>query len=127
MTVKLVKFVAVLALAGVSASCGEMSRQGRSPVQIVIRALQAASGAESNEMGGTLQSDVIVLITDDPCSEENPCPTIVNDVGEVELALMLKDPGVSRCRRQPEQPEHGHDQPVPRRVPANGRSQRAGC
>ena len=93
MTVKLVKFVAVLALAGMSASCGEMSRQGRSPVQVVIRALQAASGADSTQLGGTLNSDVIVLVTDDPCSQENPCPTIVNDVGEVEMALVLKDPG----------------------------------
>lgn len=93
MTVKLVKFVAVFALAALSASCGDVSRQGRSPVQIVVRSLQAASGAASGEMGGTLQSDVVVLLTDDPCSPENPCPTIVNDVGEVEMALLLKDPG----------------------------------
>ncbi len=93
MTVKLVKFVAVLALAGMSASCGEMSRQGRSPVQIVIRSLSAASGASSSDTGGTLQSDVVVLVTEEPCSPESPCPTIVNDVGEVEMALVLKDPG----------------------------------
>jgi hypothetical protein len=99
-TVKLVKFVAVLALAAMSASCGEMSRQGRSPVQVVIRALQAASGASSDDMGGTLNSDVIVLITEDPCSVQNPCPTIVNDIGEVEMALTLKDPGVGASPSQ---------------------------
>ena len=93
MTVKLVKFVALLALVGMSASCGEMSRQGRSPVQIVIRSLSAASGASSSDTGGTLQSDVVVLVTEEPCSPESPCPTIVNDVGEVEMALVLKDPG----------------------------------
>jgi hypothetical protein len=92
-TVKLVKFVAVLALAGMSASCGEVARQGRSPVQIVILALTAASGASSSDTGGTLQSDVVVLVTEDPCSPESPCPTIVNDVGSVEMSLISKDPG----------------------------------
>ena len=93
MTLKLVKFAALSALVALSASCGDVSRQGRSPVQIVVQRLTAASGAEPGEKGGTLQSDVIIMLTDDPCSKENPCPTIVNDVGEVELALLLKDPG----------------------------------
>ena len=93
MTLKLVKFAALSALVALSASCGDVSRQGRSPVQIVVQRLTAASGAEPGEMGGTLQSDVIIMLTDDPCSKESPCPTIVNDVGEVELVLVLKDPG----------------------------------
>lgn len=93
MTLKLVKFAALSALVALSASCGDVSRQGRSPVQIVVRGLTAASGAEPGGLGGTLQSDVVVMLTEDPCSEENPCPTIVNDVGQVELELVLKDPG----------------------------------
>ena len=93
MTLKLVKFVALSAVVVLSASCGDVSRTGRSPVQIVVRSLAAASGAEPDRMAGTLQSDVIVMITEDPCSIESPCPTIVNDVGEVELSLLLKDPG----------------------------------
>jgi hypothetical protein len=92
-TLKLVKFVSLSALVALSASCGDVSRQGRSPVQIVMRSLTAASGADPGSMGGTLQSDVIVMVTDDPCSPESPCPTIVNDVGEVQVALILKDPG----------------------------------
>lgn len=95
MTLKLVKFVALSALVALSASCGDVSRTGRSPVQIVVQGLTAASGAEPGEMGGTLQSDVVVLVTDEPCSKENPCPTIVNDIGEVEMALILKNPGAS--------------------------------
>jgi hypothetical protein len=94
-TLKLVKFVALSALVALSASCGDVSRTGRSPVQIVVQGLTAASGAEPGEMGGTLQSDVVVLVTDEPCSKENPCPTIVNDIGEVEMALILKNPGAS--------------------------------
>ena len=93
MTLKLVKFVALSALVALSASCGDVSRTGRSPVQIVVRALTAASGASPQELGGTLQSDVIIMVTDEPCSEEDPCPTIVNDVGSAEMALVLKDQG----------------------------------
>lgn len=93
MTVKLVKCVALSALIALSASCGDVSRQGRSPVQIVMRSLTAASGAEPSEMSGTLQSDVIVMVTDAPCSPESPCPTIVNDIGEVAFSLIVKDPG----------------------------------
>jgi len=92
-TVKIVKCVALSALVALSASCGDVSRQGRSPVQIVMRSLTAASGAEVAEMSGSLQSDVVILVTTDPCSTENPCPSIVNDVGEVSLALIVKDPG----------------------------------
>ncbi len=95
MTVKLGKFVALSALVALSASCGEVSRQGRSPVQIVVQGLTAASGATPGDMSGTLQSDVIILITEDPCTLQSPCPTIVNDVGEASLALILKNPGGS--------------------------------
>jgi hypothetical protein len=100
-TLKLVKFVALSALVALSASCGDVSRQGRSPVQIVMRSLTAASGAEPGEMGGTLQSDVVIMVDEDPCSPEAPCPTIVNDVGEVSLALILKDPGSSGATASP--------------------------
>jgi hypothetical protein len=92
-TVKIVKCVALSALVALSASCGEVSRQGRSPVQIVLRSLTAASGAEPGETSGSLQSDVVIMVTDEPCSAENPCPSIVNDVGEVAMALIVKDPG----------------------------------
>jgi hypothetical protein len=63
-------------------------------VQIVVRSLQAARGDSPAELGGTLHSDVIVLITEpEPCTPESPCPTIYNDVGSVEMSLILKDHG----------------------------------
>lgn len=94
MTLKLVKFVALSALVALSASCGDVSRTGRSPVQIVVRSLQAARGDAPEELGGTLHSDVIVMMTTPlPCAPENPCPTVFNDVGSVEMSLILKDPG----------------------------------
>jgi hypothetical protein len=85
-----------VALAALSAGCGEYVReQGRSPVQPVIVLLEAASGAEPEEMGGVLLSDVTTdVTTPDPCSTDNPCPTIFNDVAEVTMTLILKDPGV---------------------------------
>ena len=94
MTLKLVKFVALSAVVVLSASCGDVSRTGRSPAQIVVRALEAARGDAPEQLGGTLHSDVIVMVTQpDPCKPESPCPTVFNDVGSVNMSLMLKDPG----------------------------------
>jgi hypothetical protein len=93
-TLKLVKFVALSAVVVSSASCGDVSRTGRSPAQIVVRALEAARGDAPDQLGGTLHSDVIVMLTQpDPCTPESPCPTVFNDVGSVEMSLILKDPG----------------------------------
>jgi hypothetical protein len=93
-TLKLVKFVALSTVVALSASCGEVSRSGRSPVQVVMRALEAARGDTPDELSGNLLSDVIVMrTTPDPCTDESPCPTIYNDIGSVEMALLLKDPG----------------------------------
>ena len=126
-TLKLVKFAALSALVAVSASCGDVSRQGRSPVQIVVRRLTAASGAEPGELGGTLQSDVVIMLTEDPCSEENPCPDDrqrrrrSGDGACSEGSRFAREPG------EPERAERGDDQSLPSRVPENRRSQRSGC
>jgi hypothetical protein len=82
-------------LAATSAGCGEFVRdQGRAPVQVVITQLTAASGAEPDALGTTLRSDVLTNVrTPDPCTPETPCPTIFNDIGEVTMSLVLKDPG----------------------------------
>ena len=81
----------LLALAGVG--CGNLATQGRSPVQLVITSLQAASGATPDEFGGTLQSDVITIVTQTIGGEELRVPTIFNDAAEVSMSLILKDPG----------------------------------
>lgn len=88
-------FAAVLACAALASGCGDLARQGRSPAQVVINSLEAASGAQPGEMGGTLRSDVITLVTKPaPCSTTTPCPTTFNDIGSVTMSLVLKDPGV---------------------------------
>ena len=82
------KFVAILACVGIGSGCGEVARQGRSPAQVVINALQAAPG-NVQEFGGFLQSDVITRVDeDDPTS----C-SIFNDSGQVTMSIVLKDPG----------------------------------
>lgn len=74
---------AVVILASIS--CGDLTRQGTSPAYLVITQLEAASGAEPGEFGGTLSSDVITLV--------EGVPTVFNDVGRVGFQLALKDPG----------------------------------
>lgn len=72
----------VIALAAaVSAGCGDVVRQGRSPVQLVILTLEAASGATPDEFGATLLSDVLTNASS------------FNDLGQATFSLILKDPG----------------------------------
>jgi hypothetical protein len=80
-------------LAAFSAGCGEFVRQGRAPVQLVINSLEAAPGNEPDELGSTLLSDVVTMV--DRLVGENTVatPTVFNDIGEVTMSLILKDPG----------------------------------
>jgi hypothetical protein len=74
-TAKYLKFVALAALASVSTGCGEFTRQGTAPVIVVVESLTV------NDDQGTLRSDVLTE------------GSVVNDMAEVELRLILKDPG----------------------------------
>jgi hypothetical protein len=96
--VRLQSFTSILvvgALAGASTSCGEyVQDQGRSPSQIVIESLTGARGNVPTELGNPLVSDVeTVVTTPDPCTTTSPCPTVYNDIGQVVMSLVLKDPG----------------------------------
>ncbi len=84
------------ALAGAVAvaGCGDVSRTGRAPAQVVIEKLEAASGAAPDEFFGSLASDVLTMRTQPaPCSEASPCPTVFNDFGKATMSLVMKDPG----------------------------------
>ena len=83
----------IVTLAIVSAGCGDLARQGRSPVQLVINSLEAAPGAEPDEMGTTLLSDVITSVNQTVNGQTVRVPTTFNDVGQVVMSLILKDPG----------------------------------
>lgn len=69
--------VAVMALG--SASCGDVSRSGRSPSTLVIDQLTASSGATPSEFGNTLESDVVTN------------GSIFADNGSAVMYLILKD------------------------------------
>lgn len=86
----------VAAVAAAGASCGNVVRQGRAPVYLVIDKLEAAPGASPDQFGGLLQSDVLTVVTQGgSCSKTNPCPTIFNDVGRATLRASLKDIGTT--------------------------------
>jgi hypothetical protein len=88
------RIAAAALLAAAASGCGDLARQGRSPVQVVIQTLQGAPGNATDTMGNPLLSDVETLVTQPaPCSAERPCVTFFNDVGEVTMSLILKDPG----------------------------------
>jgi hypothetical protein len=89
--------VGAVALLIASASCGDMTRQGQSPAYLRINELAAASGADPGTFGNTLFSDVITLVDRDNVQ----VPTIFADLGRVNLALGLKDPGPATGPTQP--------------------------
>jgi hypothetical protein len=68
-------------LASIGASACGRTDLGRSPSQVVINALEAASGAESDTFGATLRSDVITK------------GGIYDDIGRVQFRIMLRDAG----------------------------------
>src|SRR5262252_5278230 len=78
-------------------SCGDAVRQGSSPVYLVIDSLAATRGGSSNSQPTTpLLSDVVTNVKSPaPCTPENPCPTIFDDIGSVTFHAPLKDIGTS--------------------------------
>ncbi len=86
--------VTAAALAAVLlAGCGEASRDGRSPMLVVISRLEAAPGATPDLFGGTLNSDVITNVQRTVNGVQVEVPTIFNDVGRVTMRLTPRDPG----------------------------------
>jgi hypothetical protein len=88
-TAKFLRGLGLLAVAAMTmAGCGgEFVRDGRSPARLVVSSLTV-------DENSTLLSDVIRMITTpEPCSTTSPCPSVFNDVAEVELRLVLRDQG----------------------------------
>jgi hypothetical protein len=71
-------------------SCGDVVRNGRAPVLLVIDSLQAQPGGGTATVAGPLLSDVQPVAT--PCATGRaPCP----DFGEVKMHLEVKDIGTT--------------------------------
>jgi hypothetical protein len=82
------KLLTVAAVVSLLASCGDVVRQGHSPVFLTVDKLEAAPGNKPQAFTGTLSSDV-ASISPDPCSTSTPC--VFNDLGLVTLFLSPKD------------------------------------
>jgi hypothetical protein len=65
--------------------CGDLARQGTGSSYLIVGAIEAASGADPGQFGGTLNSDVLTFVDE--------VPSIFSDLGRVRLVLAMKDPG----------------------------------
>lgn len=83
-----------IALTLVAAGCGKAAQEGRSPSQLVILSLEGASGADPDELGSWVLSDVLTMVSRNIDGEDVLVPTIFNDLGRVTMSLVLKDQGV---------------------------------
>jgi hypothetical protein len=92
-----IRLIGLSALLAVSISCGDVVRQGSSPVYLVIDSLAGVRGAvQPGTPSATLVSDVITNVTSPaPCTTDSPCPTIFGDGGLVTLRAPLKDIGAT--------------------------------
>jgi len=95
MRINIIRLAGLVVAAAAAASCGDVVRQGSSPVYLVIDQLQGIRGAATvSQPASTLVSDVITnVISPAPCSATSPCPTIFGDNGTVTLRAPLKDIG----------------------------------
>ncbi len=88
-TLTVLASIVALGLAG----CGEVARTGRSPGYLVISVLEGASGAEPDEFGTILFSDVLTIVERQVEGQAVRVPTVFGDNGRVTFSLGLKDPG----------------------------------
>ena len=90
---QLKKLSGAIALIAVTVSCGDVVRQGSSPVYLVIDQLLAQSGARPGaDKFNTLQSDVITMVTSPaPCTTTSPCGTVFDDKGFVTVRALPKN------------------------------------
>ena len=88
------RLLGLAALVAASVSCGDVVRQGSSPVFLLIDLLQGIRGGPTaGTASSTLISDVITNVTTPapPC----PCPTTFGDSGTATLRAPLKDTGAT--------------------------------
>jgi hypothetical protein len=87
------KVLIVAMAAATAAACGETARTGRSPAFLVLDRLEAASGADPEEFGTVLFSDVLTMVTQSVEGQEVRVATIFGDLGRATFRVLLKNPG----------------------------------
>ena len=100
LTGKLRGLIVAAALLGATA-CGEVARTGRSPAFVVIDRLEGASGADPDEFGTVLFSDVVTLVKRTVDGNEQRVPTIFGDLGRANFRIALKNPGTVTAPTSP--------------------------
>lgn len=78
-----------LAIATTALGCSDTAREGRSPAYLILESLEAASGAEPEELESTLQSDV---------STEN---SVFEDPAVATFRLAMRDVGAEGAPTTP--------------------------
>lgn len=95
--VRFTRFLAVVAIAATTVSCGARvgTGGGRGSSFLVIDSLQGIRGAVTpGTPSSTLISDVITnVITPAPCTAASPCPTVFGDSGQAAMHVVMKDAG----------------------------------
>jgi hypothetical protein len=93
---RMFRFLVAAAVLAAGVSCGNVARQGRAPVYLVIDKLEAAPGNAPDTFGSNLLSDVLTIVTTGgSCTTSSPCPTRFNDLGRATLRAPLKDIGTT--------------------------------
>ncbi|MQA28583.1 MAG: hypothetical protein GEU82_01925 [Luteitalea sp.] len=97
------KTVASLIVLASTVSCGDVARQGRSPMYLVIDSLKGSSGnVTDEEASDVLHSDVLTAVSSpEPCSATSLCYAVFNDSGVVILRLSPKDVATPGVGNQP--------------------------
>jgi hypothetical protein len=86
------RLIVLSTLVAASASCGDVVREGRSPLFLVMDALEGIAGGSTGTPTATLNSDVVTeATTPDPCSVASPCLSIFDDFAKAGLRLVPKD------------------------------------
>jgi len=92
---KAIRLTALAAGIAAGISCGDVVRQGSSPMFLVLDQLQGIRGASTpGTPSSTLTSDVITNVTSPaPCSPASPCPQVFGDTGTALMRATLKNIG----------------------------------
>lgn len=98
-----IKTVALLGVAASAVSCGDVVRDGKSPMFLVIDSLTGSrGGATTSTFGVPLLSDVLTTKTSPaPCTVTTPCTSVFNDNGQAVLRVVPKDVGTAVAAASP--------------------------
>jgi hypothetical protein len=82
-----IRLTGAVTITALASGCGDLARQGTGSSYLIISALEGASGAEPQEFGGALASDVVTVVDEQA--------TIFSDPGRVQFELAMKNPGAT--------------------------------